>query len=296
MWKLYMRGFRDYLLLERGLSDHAIEAYTRDVTKLANYVADSHRTPKELQLGDLQDFVESLHAIGLAESSQSRILSGIRHFYQYLLLEDITSENPAKLLEMPKRKKKLPEVLSAEEIQKMLDAIDLSQPLGLRNQTIVELLYACGLRVSELVNLRISDLHLDADIIRIIGKGDKERLVPIYDSAQELLSRYFEIWRNLQTPALGHEDFVFLNRRGKALTRVMIFYIIKDLSSAANIQKNVHPHSLRHSFATHLVENGADLRAVQQLLGHASITTTEIYTHMDRRFLRSTLETYHPRF
>ncbi len=297
MWDLYLKGFGDYLILERGLSDNAIDAYRRDVVKLANYMRTNRDiTPEEIQLSDLQDFVETLHDLGLAESSQSRIISGIRQFFKYLMIENIVSQDPAQLLEMPKRRQKLPEVITAEEIQKILNAIDLSNALGLRNQTIIEILYACGLRVSELTALRISDLHLDADIIRVIGKGDKERLVPVYFGAQELLKNYLESWRNLQNPKTGHEDFVFLSLRGKQLTRVMVFYIIKDLTSKAGIKKNVHPHSFRHSFATHLVENGADLRAVQQLLGHASITTTEIYTHMDRKYLRSTLEKYHPKY
>ncbi len=297
MWELYLKGFREYLILEKGLSNNAIEAYTRDVSKLAQYLkAQQERGPEELTLADLQDFVEMLHGLGLATSSQSRVLSGIRQFYKYLMLEDIISEDPAELIDLPKRKKKLPEVLTSDEISKLISQIDLSEPLGLRNLTIIELLYACGLRVSELCDLKISDLYLDAEIIRVIGKGDKERLVPIHAEALTILERYLQEWRELQRPKPDYEDILFLTVRGKKMSRVMIFYILKDLAAKSGIKKNVHPHTFRHSFATHLVENGADLRAVQLLLGHESITTTEIYTHLDKKYLRSTLEKFHPRY
>ncbi len=297
MWEMYFRGFKEYLILERGLSENAISAYLSDVRKLRDYLSvESEPEPQELQLAHFQDFIETLNELGLATSSQARVLSGIRHFFRYLELENIITDNPAELIELPKLKKKLPEVLSTQEIRKLMDQVDLSHPLGLRNLTIVELLYASGLRVSELCALRISDLYLDAEILRVIGKGDKERIVPMHTQAVEVLERYLAEWRELQRPKPGSEDIVFLSTRGGQLSRVMVFYILKELAKKSGVKKNVHPHIFRHSFATHLVENGADLRAVQLLLGHESITTTEIYTHIDRRHLRNTLERYHPRF
>ncbi len=296
MWDIYLRSFKEYMILEKGLSDNAIEAYSSDVRKLRDYVMDLNLKPEDIQLAHLQDFVEALNDIGLAKSSQSRVLSGVRHFYKYLLLEELIVEDPAELIELPKRDKKLPQVLSSQEIALLIAQIDLASPLGLRNLCIVELLYACGLRVSELCSLSISDLYLDVEILRVIGKGDKERLVPIHSEALSLVEKYIEEWRSQQNPKPGYEDILFLTTRGKKLSRVMIFYILKDLASKSGIKKNVHPHTFRHSFATHLVENGADLRAVQMLLGHESITTTEIYTHLDRKYLRQTLEKFHPRY
>lgn len=297
MWELYLKGFHQYLILEKGLSENAIMAYIRDSQKLADFFQRNKPiTPEEVQLGDLQDFIEQLNKVELATSSQARIISGIRQFFKYLMLEKIIDNDPARLLELPKKQKHLPDVLTVSEIENMIAQIDLGSPLGLRNQTVIELMYASGLRVSELVNFRISDLYLEDGILRVTGKGNKERLVPMHTEAAEVLSRYLLEWRSLQTPKPGHEDFLFLNKNGKQLTRVMIFYIIKDLAAKTGIRKNVHPHTLRHSFATHLVENGADLRAVQLLLGHESITTTEIYTHLDRKYLRETLEKYHPKF
>ncbi len=297
MWELYIKGFKDYLTLEKGLSPNAVEAYVRDVRKLHDYLPQSDKkTPEEIELMHLKDFSEQLVLSGLSPNTQSRIISGLRQFFGYLLEEEKLSQNPAKLLELPKKQKKLPDVLSLEEINTLVEAIDLSKPLGLRNKCILELLYASGMRVSELINYKISHMLLDEGILRIIGKGNKERLVPIHTSMIRLLEAYFSEWRNQQSAAVGNEDYLFLNRNGKKLTRVMIFYIIKDLVARTGIQKNIHPHTFRHSFATHLVENGADLRVVQLLLGHENIATTEMYSHLDRKHLREALQKFHPKY
>jgi integrase/recombinase XerD len=298
IWRSYIKSFKAYLQLEKGLSDHSVEAYLRDVEKLAQYLMlqQKEKTPGDITLSDLQDFIQSIAALGMSAASQARIISGIKNFFRFCVIEEISRTDPATLLETPKLKRALPDVLSFEEIESMIQAIDLSTAEGMRNKAILEVLYSCGLRVSELVQLRISQLYLDIGFIRVIGKGNKERLIPIGSDAIKYMGLYIHEIRSQMEIRSGHEDIVFLNRRGKALSRVMIFYIIKDLAQAAKIQKEISPHTFRHSFATHLVEGGADLRAVQEMLGHESITTTEIYTHLDRAFLRATLQEFHPAF
>ena len=269
-----------------------------DIEKLTNFLQAKGdlKNPSEVKLADLQKFVQWIAELGMSATSQARIISGIRTFYRYCLLEDISSVDPTTLLEAPKLKRALPDVLSFDEIEKVISQIDVSTAEGTRNKAILETMYSCGLRVSEVVNLKLSQLFLDVGFIRVLGKGNKERLVPIGDSAIKYINIYKSTVRVHQPVQQGEEDIVFLNRRGKRLTRVMIFLIIKDLVKKAGIKKNISPHTFRHSFATHLVEGGADLRAVQEMLGHESITTTEIYTHLDREFLRKTLEQFHPGF
>jgi integrase/recombinase XerD len=298
VWEPYKKGFKAYLQLERSLSENSIEAYLNDVEKLTSYLQRQGelKNPSQVNLNDLQKFVHWVAQLGMTPASQARIISGIRTFYKYCLLEDISSIDPTTLLEAPKLKRALPDVLTFDEIETIISEIDLSTPEGTRNKAIVETMYSCGLRVSEVVNLKLSQLYMDVGFIRVIGKGNKERLVPIGTSAIKHINIYRNTVRILQPIQPGEEDILFLNRRGKRLTRVMIFLIIKDLVKKAAIKKNISPHTFRHSFATHLVEGGADLRAVQEMLGHESITTTEIYTHLDREFLRKTLEKFHPAF
>lgn len=298
MWEPYKKGFRAFLQLEKSLSDNSVEAYGRDIEKLTQFLQQQgiDKNPAALELKDLQQFIRWVAELGMTSTSQARIISGIRAFYKYCSLEQIVTNDPTVLLEAPKLKRALPDVLSFDEIENILSQIDLSKPEGGRNKAILETMYSCGLRVSEVVNLRISQLYLDVGFIRVIGKGDKERLVPIGSSA----TKYITIYRNdirVHVPIKkGQEDILFLNRRGSKLTRVMIFLMLKDLVKKAGITKQISPHTFRHSFATHLVEGGADLRAVQEMLGHESITTTEIYTHLDRDFLRDTLQRFHPAF
>lgn len=278
------------------MSDHSVEAYLRDLEKLTQYLLSSGSSmhPDQLALKDLQGFVRWVAELGMTPASQARIISGIRQFYKYAVTEGLVKQDPSALLDAPRLKRALPDVLSYQEIEAMINAIDLSKPEGTRNKAIVETMYSCGLRVSELVTLRLSNLYLDVGFVKVKGKGDKERLVPIGAAAIKYLQLYRTQVRTQVAVRPGNEDIVFLNRRGSALTRVMVFLIIKDLVAKAGIRKNISPHSLRHSFATHLVEGGADLRAVQEMLGHESITTTEIYTHLDREFLRETLRKHHP--
>ena len=298
MWEPYKKGFKAYLQLERSLSGNSIEAYLNDIEKLTSFLqgAGLQKNPSELVLPDLQKFIQWIAELGMTPASQARIISGIRTFYRYCLLEDISTTDPTTLLEAPKLKRSLPDVLSFDEIESIIAQIDLSTAEGTRNKAILETLYSCGLRVSEVVNLKLSQLYLDIGFVRVIGKGNKERLVPIGSSAIKYITIYTKNVRVHQAVQKGEEDILFLNRRGKRLTRVMIFLIIKELVKKAGIQKIISPHTFRHSFATHLVEGGADLRAVQEMLGHESITTTEIYTHLDREFLRKTLEQFHPGF
>jgi len=298
MWEPYKKGFKAYLELEKSLSPNSVEAYLRDIDHLTTYLQESGSlmSPAEIKLKDLQQFVKWIAELGMSATSQARIISGLRAFYKYCTLEDISKTDPTILLEVPKLKRALPDVLSFDEIESIIEQIDLSKPEGGRNKAILETMYSCGLRVSEVVNLKISQLYLDLGFIRVLGKGDKERLIPIGSSAIKYISIYKNDIRVHLTPKKGNEDVLFLNNRGSKLSRVMIFYIIKDLALKAGIKKTVSPHTFRHSFATHLVEGGADLRAVQEMLGHASITTTEIYTHLDREFLRKTLELFHPGF
>ena len=298
MWEPYKKGFKAYLQLEKSLSDNSVEAYMRDIEKLTQYLhhAGTLKNPTEIKIGDLQHFVKWIGEFGMSASSQARIISGIKAFYKYCIIEHITKNDPTALLEAPKLKKTLPDTLSFDEIENMIAQIDLSKPEGGRNKAMLEMLYSCGLRVSELVNLKISQLYFDVGFIRVIGKGDKERLVPVGSSAIKYVKIYLKNIRVHIPLKPGNEDIVFLNRRGSKLTRVMIFLIIKDLATKAGIKKTISPHTFRHSFATHLVEGGADLRAVQEMLGHENITTTQIYTHLDREFLRKTLEEFHPAF
>ena len=298
MWDAYINGFRGYLQLEKSLADLSVEAYINDLQKLINFLQDRQldRTPATITQKDLQQFIQYITEHSMSNTSQARILSGIRAFFKYALTEQLTSVDPTTLLSFPKTKRKLPDVLTLEEIESMIAQIDLSKAEGERNRAILETMYSCGLRVSEVVNLRISCLYFDVGFIRIIGKGDKERLVPIGNDAMKYIQLYLNTVRCHQNIQKGFEDILFLNRRGRDLTRVMVFLIIKDLATKAGIVKTISPHTFRHSFATHLVEGGADLRAVQEMLGHASITTTEIYTHLDREFLRETLQTFHPAF
>lgn len=294
----YFRSFKAYLHAERGLSNNSIDAYLRDVMLLESYLAKTYATLtlEEIELHHLISFIERINQEEYAPASQARMISSIRSFFSFLHLEQAIKENPAVLLEIPKIQRNLPDVLSVEEINLLLAGIDRSKMEGQRNVAMIETMYSCGLRVSELIELKISNLYLDVGFIRIIGKGNKERLVPIGDEAVKLISVYKETVRAQQHIAKKNEDILFLNRRGAALTRNMFFVIVKKAALLAGIQKNVYPHTLRHSFATHLVENGADLRAVQEILGHSSITTTEIYTHLDQRFLKETLQNFHPRF
>lgn len=298
MWDAYKKGFKAYLQLEKSLSDNSVEAYLRDVEKLTAYLqaSGSLKSPSDVDLKDLQHFVTWISKLNMTATSQARIISGIRGFYKYCLQENITAVDPSTLLEAPKLKRILPDVLSFTEIENIIAQIDLSKPDGGRNKAILETMYSCGLRVSELVNLKISCLYLEVGFIRVIGKGDKERLVPIGTDAVKYIKLYKDAIRVHQPVQSGSSDILFLNKHGRHLSRVMIFYIIKELAKKAGIIKNISPHTFRHSFATHLVEGGADLRAVQEMLGHESITTTEIYTHLDRDFLRSTLHEFHPAF
>ena len=298
MWDAYKKGFKGYLQLERSLSANSVDAYLHDIEKLTTYLQSvgELKQPGELDLKSLQQFVKWIAELGMTATSQARIISGIKGFYKYCLIEQIIVNDPTTLLEAPKTSRKLPDVLSFAEIESVINAIDQSKPEGGRNKAILETLYSCGLRVSEVINLQISCLYLDVGFIRVTGKGDKERLVPIGSDAIKYIKLYKENIR-IHLPIIkGQEDFLFLNKRGSRLSRIMIFYIIKDLAKKASISKNISPHTFRHSFATHLVEGGADLRAVQEMLGHESITTTEIYTHLDRDFLRSTLHQFHPAF
>lgn len=298
MWEPYKKGYKAWLRLEKSLAENSVDSYLRDIEKLTDYLqlANDLKNPSDITLKDLEKFIVRIHELGMTATSQARIISGIRSFYKYCLLEQISTIDPTVLLEAPKLRRTLPDILAFDEIEKIIAAIDLSKPEGGRNKAILETMYSCGLRVSELVNLKLSCLYLDVGFIKVIGKGDKERLVPIGSDAIKYINIYRNTIRNHIPIVQGEEDIVFLNRRGKRLTRVMIFLILKELVKVAGIKKNISPHTFRHSFATHLVEGGADLRAVQEMLGHESITTTEIYTHLDREFLRTTLQQYHPAF
>ena len=295
-WKSAIEDYMNHLRLERSLAEQSVQAYAADMDKLQRFATNIGVEPETMTTVQIQEFLASLHDLGLNPRSQARVLSSVRGFYRYLMLEEVVDASPLELVKSPKLGRKLPEVLSTDEIDAMEAAIDMSRPDGLRNRAIIETLYSCGLRVSELVNLRLSDLHLDEGFVRVVGKGDKERLVPIGRKAIHDIDCYIE-QRNAvgQKVTIGAENILFLNRLGNKLTRVMVFTIIKRLAEAAGISKSISPHTLRHSFATHLVEGGADLRAVQEMLGHESITTTEIYTHLDREYLRSTILMHHPR-
>ncbi|MFA6924071.1 MAG: site-specific tyrosine recombinase XerD [Bacteroidales bacterium] len=296
-WNSYIKGFESYLKLEKSLSINSIDAYIHDIVKLVQFLElkKQELIPEKIELSHLKDFISWVNEIEISATSQARIISGIKAFYKYLLLEDVIKSSPAELLEAPKTGRKLPDVLSVVEIDELIAAIDLSKSGGERNKVMLEMLYSCGLRVSELVNMKISNVFFDAGFIKITGKGDKERLVPMGSTAKKLLKSYIHNIRSHIKVLKGNEDIVFLNNRGSKLTRNMIFMIIKELSSKIGLKKKISPHTFRHSFATHLIEGGADLRAIQEMLGHESITTTEIYTHLDRDFLRTEIMQYHPR-
>ena len=297
-WKPYINGYKAYLQLEKSLSSNSIEAYLHDIDKLIQYLQFKkiEKSPKNIDREDIEDFLSWLYDLGINEFSQARILSGLKSFFKYLLLEDEIVKSPVELISGPKLKRKLPDTLSFEEIQTLLESIDLSTPEGMRNRAIIEVLYSCGLRVSECVELQITNLHLDVEFIRVIGKGNKERLVPIGTDAIKYIQLYKDEIRNHLKIKKLDEDILFLNKRGSKLSRVMIFLMIKKYALQAGIHKSISPHTFRHSFATHLLEGGADLRAIQEMLGHESITTTEIYTHLDKDFLRSTIMQFHPRY
>ena len=279
------------------MSGNTIEAYLRDIGKLVQYL-EIHQlavSPEKITLDLLQDMLRWLNDLGLDIRSQARLISGIKAFYKYLLLEDMITDNPTELLELPRLRRKIPEVLSYDEIRRMTEAIDHSEPHGLRNRAMIETLYACGLRVTELINLRITNMYLNIGFVKVLGKNDKERLVPIGEEAIRHIGFYVDGVRRHQKIKKGNENILFLNRRGGQLSRIMVFYVIKDLAKLAGIEKTVSPHTFRHSFATHLIEGGADLKAVQDMLGHESITTTEIYTHLDTDYLKETVLNFHPR-
>jgi len=294
-WETSIKGFKSYLQIERSLSDNSVLAYIRDVKKFANYAIPLELSELNIARENISNFLAEIQKENISPRSQARIISGIKAFYKYLIIEDYLKVNPTELIESPKIGLKLPDTLSLIEIDKLIAAVDLSTKQGERNRAIIETLYSCGLRVSELTSLQLSNIHFKEGYLKVIGKGDKERLAPIGGRAIKYLTLYINEVRNHQTIKKGHEDFVFLNNRGAKLTRVMIFLIIQKLTEEIGLKKKISPHTFRHSFATHLIEGGADLRVVQEMLGHESITTTEIYTHLDKEYLRSNIIQFHPR-
>ncbi|MBC8399513.1 MAG: site-specific tyrosine recombinase XerD [Flavobacteriales bacterium] len=294
-WETSIKGFKSYLQIERSLSDNSVQAYIRDVKKFANYAIPIELSELKVTRVDISNFLAQINQKNISSRSQARIISGIKAFYKYLIMEDYLKINPTELIESPKIGLKLPDTLSLIEIDKLIAAVDLSNKQGERNRAILETLYSCGLRVSELVSLQLSNIHFKEGYLKVTGKGDKERLAPIGGRAIKYLTIYINEVRNHQKIKKGNEDFVFLNNRGAKLTRVMIFIIIQKLTEKIGLKKKISPHTFRHSFATHLIEGGADLRAVQEMLGHESITTTEIYTHLDNEYLRSNIIQFHPR-
>jgi integrase/recombinase XerD len=298
VWEAYKKGYKAWLQLEKSLSDHSVSAYLADLEKLTQFLESKKPglAPNDITLKHLQQFTGWINELGMSATSQARIISGIRSFFTYCSGENIVDIDPTLLLEAPKTRRKLPDTLSVDEIEAIISAIDLSTHEGVRNKAIFETMYSCGLRVSEVVALRMSHIYPEPGFVRVTGKGDKERLIPIGKTALKHIAIYSREIRNQIRIKKGEEDILFLNRRGSRLSRVMIFLILKELVKKAGIPKIISPHTLRHSFATHLVEGGADLRAVQEMLGHESITTTEIYTHLDRDFLRTTLQQFHPAY
>lgn len=294
-WESSIKEFKYYLKVERSLADNSIQSYLRDINKLANYCRDIKKNEKSVTTKDIRNFISHLVSEKISPRSQARIISGIKAYYKYLILEDYIKDDPTLLIENPKIGLKLPEVLSVEEIELIISSIDLSKKQGQRNKAIIETLYSCGLRVTELINLKISNINFNDEYIKVIGKGNKERLTPIGSNALKYIQIYVNEVRIHQKISKGNEDIVFLNNRGSKLSRVMIFTLIKNILKKIGIKKKVSPHTFRHSFATHLIEGGADLRAVQEMLGHESITTTEIYTHLDKDYLRSNIMQFHPR-
>lgn len=295
-WSPYIKSFQSYLKIERGLSKNTIANYTFDLERLCAFLNENtiSVSPENISEETIQQFIYAVSKEVNARS-QARIISGLRSFFSYLIFEDYRTDSPMELIEAPKIGRKLPDTLSVEDIDNLIAAVDLSTPEGERNRAILETLYSCGLRVSELISLKISDLFFDEGFIKITGKGNKQRFVPIAQNTQRFIELYKSTIRNQLNIAKGHEDTLFLNRRGKQLTRAMVFTIIKTLAVKINLQKNISPHTLRHSFATHLLENGADLRSIQMMLGHESITTTEVYVHLDRKHLTQIIHTFHPR-
>ena len=294
-WESSIKEFKYYLRIERSLADNTIQSYLRDINKLADYCSQLKIDEKNVKVNDIRNFINHLNNDQISARSQARIISGIKAFYKYLILEDYIKDDPTLLIENPKIGLKLPEVLSVNEIEIIISSIDLSKKHGQRNKAIIETLYSCGLRVTELINLKISNINFKEEYIKVIGKGNKERLTPIGSNALKYIQIYVNEVRIHQKINKGHEDIVFLNNRGSKLSRVMIFTLIKNTLEKCGIKKKVSPHTFRHSFATHLIEGGADLRAVQEMLGHESITTTEIYTHLDKDYLRSNIMQFHPR-
>ena len=294
-WEKSILEFKSYLKIERSLSDNTIDSYLRDVRKLSYFSQEKNLNELQITRTEVKEFIADINKEGISARSQSRIISGIKAFYKYLILEDYLKVNPTELIESPKIGMKLPDTLSVIEIDSLISAIDLSHPQGERNRAILEVLYSCGLRVSELTNLKLSNIRFKEGYVKVVGKGNKERFAPIGGVAIKFLKIYLKEIRTHQDIKKGSEDIVFLNRRGKQLTRVMIFTIIKDLATKIGMKKKISPHTFRHSFATHLIEGGADLRAIQEMLGHESITTTEIYTHLDREYLREAIIQFHPR-
>ena len=296
-WKIYIQGFKSFLALEKSLSENSIEAYLHDVEKLVQFLEYKKYgfSPKDIELKHLQEFLKWINELGMSSGTQARLISGIKGLYKYLLIENILNTDPTALITAPRLGRKLPDTLSVIEINNIIAAIDLSLPEGQRNKAMLETIYSCGLRVSELVNLKISNLYFKDGFVKVIGKGDKERLVPIGSVAIKQINIYRDEVRCHHIIKKDQEDFLFLNRRGAKLSRVMLFTIIKQLALKIDLKKHISPHTFRHSFATHLIEGGADLRAVQEMLGHESITTTEIYTHLDRDYLRQAIIQFHPR-
>jgi integrase/recombinase XerD len=297
-WNIHIKGFLSYLRLEKSLSKNSIEAYERDVQKLKSFseTFSPPLSPTNISQKEIRLFIKWITELGLSATSQARILSGLKAFFEFLVIEKEIKEDPMEFIEAPRIGRKLPDVLSIEEMENILSSIDMSRKDGHRNRALLELLYSCGLRVSELVDTKVSQIYFDEGFIRVIGKGNKERLVPVGEIALNFLTLYIKGDRVHLNVQPGHEDFIFLNLRGKRLTRMTIFNVIKEHVIKCGIQKSISPHTFRHSFATHLVEAGADLRAVQEMLGHASITTTEIYTHLDRHRLKEEILSFHPRY
>ena len=294
-WERSIKDFKSYLRIERSLSDNSIQAYIRDITKFSHYAVSLELDEFNITRVDIGGFLLELKKSGVSARSQARILSGVRAFYRYLIIEDYIKHDPTELIESPRIGLNIPDTLTIIEIDKLISAVDLGTPQGERNRSILETLYSCGLRVSELINLKLSNIYFNEGYLKVTGKGDKERLAPIGGRALKYLGIYINQVRNHQKIKKGHDDFVFLNNRGARLTRVMIFIIVKKLKDKIGLKKNISPHTFRHSFATHLIEGGADLRAVQEMLGHESISTTEIYTHLDKEYLRSNIIQFHPR-
>ncbi len=296
-WDDSIKGFEDYLRLEKALSQNSINAYINDINKLMEFLKNTFKgiTPQKVKLNHLKSFIEWLNERGVSPRTQARTISGIKSFYKFLLIEEKINSDPTSLLESPRIGRKLPDILSLDEIDSLINAIEVEKPEGQRNKAILETLYSCGLRVSELVNLKLSNLFFEQGYVKIEGKSNKERLVPISNRAITEINKYLEGYRKTLRVTPSAQDIVFVNRRGQILSRVMIFTIIKNLAEKVDLKKKISPHTFRHSFATHLIDGGADLRAVQEMLGHESILTTEIYTHLDREYLKDTISQFHPR-